>query len=66
MERKKQITDIVSFVGRHRESHASRVICRRALPDYDGRIDGAALLSLQDNLQKASDMEVAAFHDLVK
>lgn len=66
MEREKQIAAIVSFVGRHHESQASRVICRRVLPDYDGRVDGGALLSLQDNLQKASDGEIASFHDLVR
>ncbi|MGI5838463.1 MAG: hypothetical protein ACOX8W_02240 [bacterium] len=66
MEREKQIAAIVDFVGRYHESQASRVICRRALTDYDGGISGEMLLNLENKLRQAPDDEIASFHDLVR
>ncbi len=66
MNREQRMSEIVTFVGRHQESQATRSICRRLLPEYDGKIDGSTLLSLQQNLLQVDDQAVESCYDLVR
>lgn len=65
-ERQKQIEEIVSFVARHRNSHASHTVCSRILGDDYLGIDRETISALRDKLPDIEDDEFEACYYIIK
>jgi hypothetical protein len=65
-EREKQIEEIIDFVSRHKNSHASRVVCARILGNKFMGIDDEALDELRSRLPRADNDELEACYYIIK
>lgn len=65
-ERQKQIEDIVNFVNRNRNSHASLTICSRVLGNDFLGIDRQTINELRTKLPGVDEDELESYYYIIK
>lgn len=66
MEQQQMVQEIVDFVTRNSQSHASRVVCQTALGDYHAEVNLHSRDELIKNLQQIGDDDLEYCYYLVK
>lgn len=64
--REEKIQEILNFVEKHRESHASRTVCKEILGDYYVSLDAETREQLQERLSKADEDQFNYCYYLIK
>lgn len=65
-EKQKQIDEIVSFVAKHRNSHASHTVCLRILGDDYLGVDRETINALREKLPDVEEDEFEACYYIIK
>ncbi|SNX54900.1 hypothetical protein [Thermoanaerobacterium sp. RBIITD] len=66
MDRDKEISEIVDFVERYKESMASQMVMSRILGDKSAKVDNETIAELKHHIENANDDELEACYYIIK
>ena len=66
IDREKKIQEIVSFVSRHKNSHASLTVCSRVLGDDFLGVDAGVISELKSKLPAVDSDELEGYYYIIK